>query len=60
MKLYAISHKTTGNPASDAIFGTMSFYEKESRAQSALHSYKEEYQKFYEVRSFTVKPNEDA
>ena len=44
MTLYAIAHKTTGKPASDAIFGTMSFYESPSRARSVLDSYKEEYQ----------------
>lgn len=54
MTLYAIAHKTTGKPASDAIFGTMSFYESPSRARSVLDSYKEEYQKFYEVKPFTL------
>lgn len=56
MTLYAISHKATGNPASEAIFGSLTFFEKESRAQSVLQSYAEEYQKFYEVKPFKVTP----
>jgi hypothetical protein len=54
MTLYAIAHRETGNPATEAIFGTMAFYENESRAQSVLQSYREEYQKFYEVKPFTL------
>jgi hypothetical protein len=60
MKLYAISHKTTGNPTSEAIFNSHTFFVKKEQAQGQLDLYKEEYQKFYEVRSFTIKPNEDA
>jgi glutamate synthase domain-containing protein 3 len=56
MTLYAISHVTTGNPTSEAIFTSYTFYEKESRAQAVLESYKEEYQKFYEVKPFTITP----
>ena len=60
MKVYAISHKTSGNPASEAIFTSYTFYEKKEQAQGQLDNYQEDYQKFYEVRSFTIKPNEDA
>ena len=38
------------------IFGSYTFYEKESRAQAVLESYKEEYQKFYEVKPFDITP----
>ena len=54
MTLYAITDRTTGNILADTIFGTMGFYKDESRAQSILHSYTEEYQKFYEVTPFNV------
>ncbi len=54
MTIYAIAHKTTGNPASEAIFGSMLFYQKESRAQATLQTYQEEYQKLYEVKPFTL------
>lgn len=56
MTLYAISHKTTGNPASEDIFSSYTFFKKEGRAQAVLDSYKEEYQKFYEVKPFKVTP----
>ena len=56
MTLYAISHKTTGNPSSEDIFSSYTFYEKESRAQAVLETYKEEYQKFYEVKPFEITP----
>ena len=56
MTLYAISHRATGNPSSEDIFSSYTFYEKESRAQSVLESYKEEYQKFYEVKPFDITP----
>ena len=39
------------------IFNKYTFYEKESRAQAVLETYKEEYQKFYEVRPFIITPN---
>ena len=38
------------------IFNKYTFYEKESRAQAVLETYKEEYQKFYEVRPFIITP----
>ena len=60
MTLYAISHKTTGNPTSEAIFNSHTFFVKKEQAQGQLDNYQEEYQKFYEVRSFTIKPNEDV
>ena len=56
MILYAISHVTTGNPTSEAIFTSYTFYEKKERAQDQLDLYKKEYQKFYEVRPFTITP----
>lgn len=56
MTLYAISHKTTGNPTSEAIFTSFTFYENEEQAQGQLDLYKEEYQKFYEVKPFTITP----
>jgi hypothetical protein len=56
MTLYAISHKTTGNPTSEAIFTSYTFYEKKEQAQDQLDLYKEEYQKFYEVRPFIITP----
>ena len=56
MKLYAISHKTTGNPTSEAIFSSYTFFEREGRAQAVLDSYKDEYQKLYEVRAFEITP----
>jgi hypothetical protein len=60
MTLYAISHVTTGNPTSEAIFTSYTFYEKKEQAQGQLDLYKEEYQKFYEVRPFTIKPKKDV
>ena len=54
MTLYAITDKITGTLLADSIFGTMGFYKEEGRAQSILHSYSEEYQKFYEVTPFNV------
>ena len=54
MTLYAITDKITGTLLADSIFGTMGFYKEEGRAQSVLHSYTEEYQKFYEVTPFNV------
>lgn len=60
MKLYAISHKTSGNPSADGSYCAYTLYAKEAQAQAQLELYEEEYQKFYEVRSFTIKPNEDA
>lgn len=56
MILYAISHKATGNPTSEAIFTSYTFYEREAQAQGQLDLYKEEYQKFYEVKPFTITP----
>ena len=56
MTLYAISHRATGNPSSEDIFSSYTFYEREERAQAVLDSYKEEYQKFYEVRAFEITP----
>jgi len=56
MTLYAISHVTTGNPTSEAIFTSYTFYEREAQAQEQLDLYKEEYQKFYEVRAFQITP----
>tara|TARA_A100000172_G_scaffold61508_1_gene40872 strand:+ start:456 stop:632 length:177 start_codon:yes stop_codon:yes gene_type:complete len=56
MTLYAVSHVTTGNPASDAIFGSHTFFEKKEQAQRQLDNYKDGYQKFYEVRSFNITP----
>lgn len=56
MTLYAISHKTTGNPTSEAIFSSYTFFEREGRAQAVLDSYKDEYQKLYEVRAFEITP----
>ena len=56
MTLYAISHKTTGNPASEEIFSSYTFFEREGRAQAVLDSYKDEYQKLYEVRAFEITP----
>jgi len=54
MTLYAIADRITGTILADTIFGTMGFYKSESRAQSILQSYTEEYQKFYEVKPFNV------
>jgi len=56
MTLYAISHKTTGNPTSEAIFNSHTFFVKKEQAQGQLDLYKEEYQKFYEVKPFTITP----
>ena len=56
MILYAISHVNTGNPTSEAIFTSYTFYEREEQAQGQLDLYKEEYQKFYEVRPFIITP----
>ena len=56
MTLYAISHKTTGNPTSEAIFSSYTFFERQGRAQAVLDSYKDEYQKLYEVRAFEITP----
>ena len=56
MTLYAIADRITGTILADTIFGTMGFYKSESRAQSILQSYTEEYQKFYEVKPFNVTP----
>ena len=60
MTLYAISHKTTGNPTSEATVNYHTFFVKKEQAQGQLDNYKEEYQKFYEVRPFTIKPKEDV
>ena len=38
------------------IFSSYTFFEREGRAQAVLDSYKEEYQKFYEVKPFTITP----
>ena len=56
MTLYANSHKTTGNPTSEASFSSYTFFEREGRAQAVLDSYKDEYQKLYEVRAFEITP----
>lgn len=59
MTLYAITHKSDGTPAVDSIFRTLAFFEEETRAYSRLSNYTTKYQDLYEVRPFTITPQQN-